>query len=81
MCLAIPGQIISISNDDDPLARTCQINFSGILKEISLAYVPEAKLMDYVIVHAGFALSVLDEEDALDSLKAFKDMSEFDNLT
>jgi hydrogenase maturation factor len=37
--------------------------------------------MDYVIVHAGFALSVLDEEDALDSLKAFKDMSEFDNVT
>jgi hydrogenase expression/formation protein HypC len=81
MCLAIPGQIISISNDDDPLARTGQINFSGILKEISLAYVPEAKIMDYAIVHAGFALSVLDEEDALASLKDFKDMSESDNLT
>ena len=80
MCLAIPGQIISISDDNDPLARKGQINFSGVRKEVSLAYVPEAKINDYVIVHAGFALSVLDEEDALSSLQAFNDLSEFQNL-
>ncbi len=80
MCLAIPGQIISISDDNDPLARKGQVNFSGIRKEVSLAYVPDAKINDYVIVHAGFALSVLDEEDALSSLQAFNDLSEFQNL-
>jgi hydrogenase expression/formation protein HypC len=81
MCLAIPGQIISISDDVDHLARTGQINFSGIQKEVSLAYVPEANINDFVIVHAGFALSVLDEEDALAGLQAFTDLSEFQNLT
>jgi len=79
MCLAIPGQIISISDDNDPLARKGQINFSGVRKEVSLAYVPEAKINDYVIVHAGFALSVLDEADALISLQAFDEFSEFQN--
>ncbi len=79
MCLAIPGQIIAISEDSDPLARRGRINFSGIRKEISLAYVPEAKLNDYVIVHAGFALSVLDEDEALASLQAFDDLSMFEN--
>jgi hydrogenase expression/formation protein HypC len=77
MCLAIPGQLISLSNDSDPLARKGLVNFSGIRKEISLAYVPEAKINDYVIVHAGFALSVLDEEEAQASLHAFDDLSAF----
>lgn len=78
MCLAIPGQIVSLSDDSDPLARTGRVSFSGISKEISLAYVPEAKINDYVIVHAGFALSVLDEADALASLQAFQDMAELE---
>ncbi|NOS74513.1 MAG: HypC/HybG/HupF family hydrogenase formation chaperone [Methyloglobulus sp.] len=79
MCLAIPGQVINISDDSDPLARKGQINFSGIRKEVSLAYVPEAKINDYVIVHAGFALSVLDEEEALASLQAFDGLSAVEN--
>jgi len=76
MCLAVPGRIISLSNDADPLARKGQIDFSGITKEISLAYVPEAGINDYVIVHAGFAISVLDEEEATATLQAFKDLNE-----
>lgn len=76
MCLAIPGQIISLFDDRDPLARKGYVNFSGIRKEISLAYVPEAKLNDYVIVHAGFALSVLDEQEAQASLQAFQELGE-----
>ncbi|WP_374090542.1 HypC/HybG/HupF family hydrogenase formation chaperone [Methylomicrobium lacus] len=74
MCLAVPGRIISVSNASDPLARTGRIDFAGVSREISLAYVPEAKVDDYVIVHAGFALSVLDEEDALASLQAFREL-------
>jgi hydrogenase expression/formation protein HypC len=78
MCLAVPGQIISLSDDTDPLARTGRVNFSGVVKDISLAYVPEAKINDYVIVHAGFALSVLDEAEAQASLAAFNDLANFE---
>lgn len=63
MCLAIPGQLLSIAGDE-PLLRTGRVSFGGIVKEVSLAYVPEAKQGDYVIVHAGFAISTLDEEEA-----------------
>ena len=77
MCLALPGQIISLSDHNDTLARTGRVNFSGVSKEISLAYVPEAKVNDYVIVHAGFALSILDEAEAQASLQAFQDLADF----
>jgi hydrogenase expression/formation protein HypC len=77
MCLAIPGQLININDHSDSLARTGRVNFSGISKDISLAYVPEAKVGDYLIVHAGFALSVIDQEEALASLQAFDDLAEF----
>lgn len=63
MCLAVPGKLISM--DDSPaLMRTGKVNFGGILKEVNLAYVPEAKLGDYVLVHVGFALSIVDEAEA-----------------
>ena len=63
MCLAIPGKIERISGDD-PLTRMGHVNFGGILKEACLAYVPEATVGDYVIVHVGFALSRVDEAEA-----------------
>jgi len=78
MCLAIPGKIESISSND-PLLRMGRINFGGIVKEASLAYVPEAAIGDYVIVHVGFALSRMDEEEArkiFDYVKAMEDLSE-----
>ena len=78
MCLAVPGKIISISNDD-LLMRSGRIDFNGIIKEISLAYVPEAEINHYVIVHAGFALSIIDENEALASLKTFQDLAKFEN--
>lgn len=78
MCLAVPAKIISLNPNADDLLRTGCVDFSGVQKEISLAYVPEANVGDYVIVHAGFALSVLDEEEALASLQAFQDLAEFE---
>ena len=63
MCLAIPGQVLSLSGDD-PILRTGRIDFGGVVKEINLAYVPEARVGDYVLVHVGFAISVLDEAEA-----------------
>jgi hydrogenase expression/formation protein HypC len=78
MCLAIPGKIESISGDD-PMTRMGKVSFGGILKDACLAYVPEAVVGDYVIVHVGFALSRLDEEEAnkvFEYLKQMDDLSE-----
>ncbi len=71
MCLAVPGAIRTIDASDsaNPLGK---IDFGGVLREVSLAYVPEAQVGDYVIVHAGFAISVLDEEEAAAALADFR---------
>jgi hydrogenase expression/formation protein HypC len=79
MCLAVPGKITSISGED-PLMRTGKVDFGGILKEVSLAYVPEAKLGDYVIVHVGFALSRVDEEEAKQVFEYLRQMQELSEL-
>jgi hydrogenase expression/formation protein HypC len=63
MCLAIPGKITSVTGDD-PLGRMGKVDFGGIQKDVSLACVPEAGVGDYVVVHAGFALSRVDEAEA-----------------
>jgi len=75
MCLGIPGRIVSITNGED-IYRMGTIDFSGARKEISLAYVPEAQVGDYVIVHAGFAISVLDEEEANRVFEYLREMEE-----
>ena len=79
MCLAIPGKIESITGGD-PLSRMGRINFGGIVKEASLAYVPEARVGDYVIVHAGFALSRVDEDEAQKVFEYLKQMEELGEL-
>ena len=78
MCLAIPGKILSIQGED--FARSAQVSFGGILRDVSLAYVPEAEVGDYVIVHAGFAISLLDEEEATRTLEYLKQMGEIAEL-
>ncbi|MHA1113638.1 MAG: HypC/HybG/HupF family hydrogenase formation chaperone [Alphaproteobacteria bacterium] len=70
MCLAVPGELIDISGDD-PLTRIGRIAFGGVIKEASLAFVPEARPGDYVLVHAGVAISVLDAAAAEASLACF----------
>lgn len=67
MCLAVPGQLLSIEGDD-PLTRQGRVAFAGIVKQANLAYVPEAKAGDYVLVHAGFAITVIDETEATKTL-------------
>jgi len=79
MCLAVPGKITSVQGDD-PLFRTGKVDFSGILKEVSLAYVPEANVGDYVIVHVGFALSKVDPEEAAKVFEYLKQMEELADL-
>ena len=79
MCLAIPGKVVSISGDDD-LTRMGRINFGCIIKEASLAYVPEVVIGDYVIVHVGFALSKVDEAEAQKVFEYLKQMDELGDL-
>ena len=63
MCLAIPGQLLEIIGDD-PLLRSGKVSFGGTVKEINLAFVPEARPEDFVLVHVGFAIGVIDEAEA-----------------
>lgn len=63
MCLAIPGRVLSITGDD-PLVRVGRIDFGGVVKEVSLAYTPEAKPGEYVLTHVGFAMAIIDEVEA-----------------
>jgi hydrogenase expression/formation protein HypC len=79
MCLAIPGKILSLENED-PLARVGRVSFGGVVKEVNLAYVPEAAVGDYVVVHVGFAISKLDEQEAQQVFEYLKQMDELVEL-
>ena len=75
MCLGVPGKVINI--EDNPLGvRMGKVSFGGIVKEVCLAYTPEAQVEDYVIVHAGFAISRLDEKEAQQALEALAELEE-----
>jgi hydrogenase expression/formation protein HypC len=79
MCLAIPGKVESITGTD-PMTRMGRVNFGGVIKEASLAYVPQVQVGDYVIVHVGFALSQVDEAEARQVFEYLKQMEELDEL-
>lgn len=80
MCLAVPGKLVDIQGFD-PTFRTGRVNFGGIIKDVSLAYVPEAEIGDYVLVHVGFALSVVDEAEAARVFEYLDQMGELAELT
>ncbi|MCK7546719.1 HypC/HybG/HupF family hydrogenase formation chaperone [Marinobacter koreensis] len=63
MCLAVPGRVISIEGDD-PLTRQGRVDFGGVVKSVNLAYVPEVRPDDYVLVHVGFAITIVDAREA-----------------
>ena len=72
MCLAIPGQILDVEGND-PLTRSGRVSFAGIVKRANLAYVPEASVGDYVLVHVGYALHKVSPEEADRTLKLMAD--------
>ena len=72
MCLAIPGQITQV--DDTQFMRMGKVDFGGVVRDVCLAYLPEAQVGDYVIVHTGFAISRLDEADAQETLRLLAEM-------
>ena len=72
MCLALPGKILLIVQDEGiPMG---EVNFSGVRKKVCLVYTPEAKAGDYVIVHVGFAISILDEKQAQSTLELLEEV-------
>ena len=77
MCLAVPGRIEQINDTGDPLFRNAVVSFGGVHKEVSLAMLPEAELGNYVMVHVGVALSIIDEEEANETIAALKQMGEW----
>jgi len=79
MCLAIPGQVLSIQGND-PLLLSGRVSFAGAIKEVSLACVPEVKVGDYVLVHVGLALSIVDPEEAATTFRYLREMGDLDGL-
>lgn len=75
MCLAVPGELVAIEGVDD-LTRMGRVSFGGVVKAVSLAYTPEAKLGDYVLVHVGFAIQTIHEEEARRTLELIREMEE-----
>jgi len=77
MCLGVPGKIVTVTED---LMRMGTVDFDGSTLEVCLAYVPEAQPGDYVLIHAGFALAQLDEEQAAETLAALRELDELAQL-
>jgi hydrogenase expression/formation protein HypC len=72
MCLGVPGKVIDIRDDRGTMMAT--VDFGGVLKDVCLAYVPEAEVGDYTLIHAGFAITMVDEESAMKTLELFEQM-------
>lgn len=79
MCLGVPGKVIDVYNDPLGIAMG-RISFSGIVKEVCLAYTPDAQVGEYVIVHAGFAISVVDEQEAMEVFRMLEQMEDLAEL-
>jgi hydrogenase expression/formation protein HypC len=80
MCLAIPGKIESISSQLDATFRVGKVSFGGIFKEVNLMMVPDAQPGDYVLVHVGVAISVVDEEEAHKTFEYLQQIGELEEL-
>ena len=80
MCLSIPGRLIEITSKLDDTFRMGKVSFDGVIKEVSLTLVPEAEVNDYVMVHVGAAISIVDEEEAQKTFDILKQLGELDDL-
>jgi len=79
MCLAVPGKLVSVTGED-PLLRMGTVDFGGIKKDVNLSFVPEANIGDYVLVHVGFALNTIDEDEANRVFQYLDEMGELGEL-
>lgn len=76
MCLAVPGRLEKVTIELDETFRIGNVSFDGIIKEVNLALVPEAKVGDYLLVHVGAAIGIIDEEEARRTMEVLKQMGE-----
>ena len=76
MCLGVPGELIEFTQNEG-LIKTGKVNFGGIIKDVNLSYTPEAEVGNYLIIHVGFAISIIDESEAK---KVFEYLQEIDGL-
>jgi len=77
MCLAVPGKVLSIDKSNPDLIMA-KVNFSGVMKDICVQWLPEVQEGDYVLAHVGMALNILDEEEALETLELIRELGEFE---
>jgi hydrogenase expression/formation protein HypC len=80
MCLAIPGKVVEVIDNAEPALRRGRVDFGGVRKEISLAFTPDVSEGQYVLVHAGFALNLVDEREAWRIFEELRAMNELDEL-
>ena len=80
MCLAIPGKITAITGDD-PLLRSAFVSFAGVVKNVNLTCTPEAKMGDYVLVHVGVAISIIDQKEAEETYRYLELIGDLDGIT
>jgi hydrogenase expression/formation protein HypC len=78
MCLAVPGKILEIYETNGLLMG--KIDFGGVTREVCLTYVPEAKVGDYTIIHVGFALNLIDEQEAMETLSLLDQIANQDSI-
>jgi hydrogenase expression/formation protein HypC len=76
MCLAVPGRVVEILEEGD--LRTARVDFGGVMRQACLAYVPEAQVGDYVLVHVGFAISRIDEEAARETFATLAELGQLE---
>ncbi len=72
MCLGVPGKIVEVYEREG--LKMGKVDFGGIMKEVCLAYVPEAQVGDYTLIHVGFALNIIDEQEALETLSLLREI-------
>ncbi len=80
MCLSIPGKLIEVTDLSEEIFRSGKVSFDGVIKEVNLALVPEAKVGDYVMVHVGAAISLVDEAEAKKTFEILQQLGELDEL-
>jgi hydrogenase expression/formation protein HypC len=79
MCLAVPGKVVEVTGEGE--LRMGKVDFAGVQRQASLAFVPEARLGDYVLVHVGFAISRIDEQQAMETLEALREIGGLGELS
>jgi len=77
MCLAVPGKIVEIAEVEG--LQMARVDFGGVFREACLDYVPEARVGDYCVIHVGFAISLLSEKDAMETLELLKQISNIED--